>query len=73
MATNEQTERARLNEARTLARMFPSNVNVYAHLGEDETDIFDETALCQIRESLRGQIDARRIFFSQTYEVRKAS
>ena len=73
MATNEQTERARLQEARTLAGMFQPNVTVYAYLGEDETDIFDETALYKIRESLRGQKDAKRIFFSRTYEVRSAS
>jgi len=73
MATNEQAERARLREARTLARMFQPNVTVYAYLGEDETDIFDETALYKIRESLRGQKDARRLFLSKTYEVRSAS
>ena len=75
MTTNEQTERARLQEARILARMFQPNVAVYAYLGEDETDIFDETALYEIRESLRRQkdADARRLFLSRTYEVRRAS
>jgi len=73
MQTNEQVERERLQEARTLAGMFPKDRKVYAYFGREDIHLFDETALYEIRESLRGQKDAKRIFFSRTYEVRRAS
>jgi len=73
MATNEQIERGRLSEARTLAGMFPADRKVYAYFDREDMHLFDEQALYKISEKLRGQKDARRLFLSKTYEVRRAS
>ena len=73
MRTNEQVEKLRLNEARTLAGMFPADRKVYAYFDMEDIHLFDEQALYRISEKLRGQRDARRLFFSRTYEVRNAS